>query len=207
MTPAQEAKEYASKHGLTITTNDRRYTIMYGWRVIAEVGGYPAALNAMKRYVELRKDDAPVKADGISDVDDSEQPAIMPDETPATVSGMIEDHEFGTVQTPLRAGHGSINDAGKIALGVDIETLQKKFAAPHSARGEYLDAWAGIPPLYVQQYGRIQRKPFAISMNGRLLPDRYATRTEAIREVRRLLSAPGATGAQYRASRISVECL
>lgn len=201
MTPAQEAKEYASKHGFVISTlaSTRKLRVYRAdhngiatGEHVAEVSGYPAALNAMKRYVELRKDNAPVKADGISDVDDGEQPAIMPDETPATVSlGMSEVHEFGTVQTPLRTDHVSINNAGKIALGVDIETLQKKFAAPP----------------YVQQYGRIQRKPFAISMNGRLLPDRYATRTEAIREVRRLLSAPGATGAQYRASRISVECL
>lgn len=56
MTPAQEAKDYAAQHGFTIITLGRRYIINHQESpydtFVAEVGGYPAALNAMKRYVQ-----------------------------------------------------------------------------------------------------------------------------------------------------------
>lgn len=59
MTPAQEAKEYATANGFTIEPVGRRYRIaraMIPTVTIAEVGGYPAALNAMKTQVSA--DDA-----------------------------------------------------------------------------------------------------------------------------------------------------
>lgn len=58
MTPAQEAKEFAAAHGFAILPNGRRYDIWTDYEGdehqnhIAQVGGYPAALNAMVRYVE-----------------------------------------------------------------------------------------------------------------------------------------------------------
>lgn len=60
MTPAQEAKEYARQHGFVIGTIPamKRYTVNVlnaagvADERIAEVGSYPAALNAMKRHVE-----------------------------------------------------------------------------------------------------------------------------------------------------------
>lgn len=52
MTPAQEAKEYAAVHGFSIETDGRRYRILYGDNSFATVSGYPAVLNAMKRYVQ-----------------------------------------------------------------------------------------------------------------------------------------------------------
>lgn len=177
MTPAQEAKEYASTHGFVISTvaSIRKLRVYHAdhngiatGEHVAEVSGYPAALNAMKRYVELRKYDAPVKADGISDVDDGEQPAIMPDETLAIVSV----------------------DMNK-SIEIHMQDWQhQRDATPRP--GHYVAA---------------PRKPFAVSINGQPLVDRYATRTEAIREVRRLLSSPGEHGRWCRAQRISVECL
>ena len=64
MTPAQEAKEYADTHGFNIQPIGRRfdiYRIVDGAHV-GNVGGYPASLNAMKRYtqehlVEVMRDD------------------------------------------------------------------------------------------------------------------------------------------------------
>jgi len=63
MTPAQEAKAYAAANGFVLGTipATRRYTVRVlnkatGVAIddpIAEVGGYPAALNAMKRHVEV----------------------------------------------------------------------------------------------------------------------------------------------------------
>jgi hypothetical protein len=54
-TPAQLAKEFAAAHGFSIVPRGRRYAIVKRRHnsivEIAEVGGYPAALNAMKRYV------------------------------------------------------------------------------------------------------------------------------------------------------------
>lgn len=66
MTPAQEAKEYAAQNGFSIgaVVGAKRYFI-YRTRngvshgdAIAEVGGYPAALNAMKRYVQEQAESA-----------------------------------------------------------------------------------------------------------------------------------------------------
>lgn len=58
MTPAQEAKEYAAQHGFSIgaVVGAKRYFVyrMGGGTsdAIAEVSSYPAALNAMKRYMQ-----------------------------------------------------------------------------------------------------------------------------------------------------------
>lgn len=66
MTPAQEAKEYAAQHGFSIgaVVGAKRYFVYrmrngvsYG-DPIAEVSGYPAALNAMKRYMQEQTESA-----------------------------------------------------------------------------------------------------------------------------------------------------
>jgi hypothetical protein len=58
-TPAQLAKDYAVEHGFVITPVGRRYTVTYPDAQydthVADVGGYPAALNAMRKYVEARQ--------------------------------------------------------------------------------------------------------------------------------------------------------
>ena len=55
LTPAAAAKAYAEQHGFDILPADRRYDVWCGAEAdakhIANVGGYPAALNAMKRHV------------------------------------------------------------------------------------------------------------------------------------------------------------
>jgi hypothetical protein len=56
MTPAQVAKQFAADNGFTITSDGRKYRIGYialdsNEIEIAIVSGYPAALNAMKRYM------------------------------------------------------------------------------------------------------------------------------------------------------------
>lgn len=64
MTPAQEAKEYAARHGFSIgnVVGAKRYFVYRTGGgtsdAIAEVGGYPAALNAMKRYVQEQAESA-----------------------------------------------------------------------------------------------------------------------------------------------------
>lgn len=68
MTPAQEAKEYAAEHGFVLGTVPKlkRYTVRMLNKAtgvadgdpIADVGSYPAALNAMKRYVAEHIDGA-----------------------------------------------------------------------------------------------------------------------------------------------------
>lgn len=67
VTPAQAAKDYAREHGFIISAIPalRRYGVKVlrdgvAGEQIAEVGGYPAALNAMKRNVEYMQasDDA-----------------------------------------------------------------------------------------------------------------------------------------------------
>lgn len=61
LTPSQEARRYADENGFMIVAVGRRYEIIdkksiVGNRVIAEVGGYPAALNAMRKVVDAHKD-------------------------------------------------------------------------------------------------------------------------------------------------------
>ena len=46
-TPAEEARKYAAEHVFTITSEGRRYRIV-GHGLNTTVGGYPAALNAMR---------------------------------------------------------------------------------------------------------------------------------------------------------------
>lgn len=59
MTPAQEAKEYAAANGFTIRLSGRRYIIEHSDSqyegYVADVGGYPAALNAMQKFVSERE--------------------------------------------------------------------------------------------------------------------------------------------------------
>ena len=54
LSPAVLAKDYAAAHGFTIEPVGRRYRITYSAAqfdtFVAEVGGYPAALNAMRKY-------------------------------------------------------------------------------------------------------------------------------------------------------------
>jgi hypothetical protein len=51
-TPSQEAKDFAAANGFTITPNGRRYNVFHNVDGgVIEVGGYPAALNAMRMYV------------------------------------------------------------------------------------------------------------------------------------------------------------
>lgn len=47
MTPSQEAKEYAEKHGFTIVPEGRKYRVFQGQTLISTVSGYPAALHCM----------------------------------------------------------------------------------------------------------------------------------------------------------------
>jgi hypothetical protein len=51
-TPSQRAKEFATQHGFKITPNGRRYDVEHGNELVANVGGYEAALNAMKARLE-----------------------------------------------------------------------------------------------------------------------------------------------------------
>lgn len=66
MTPAQEAKEFAASHGFIIeSNNDRRYNVYKvhtptHMEQIANVGGYLAALNAMKRHLDVGRVEARV---------------------------------------------------------------------------------------------------------------------------------------------------
>jgi hypothetical protein len=50
-TPAEIAKQFAKDNGFTIVAKDRRYVINYRGAFVAEVGGYPAAYNAMTRHM------------------------------------------------------------------------------------------------------------------------------------------------------------
>ncbi len=63
LTPAVLAKNYADAHGMVIIKVERRYQIQTkdALELIDEVGGYPAALNAMKRHVEALQDEANTK--------------------------------------------------------------------------------------------------------------------------------------------------
>jgi hypothetical protein len=63
MSPAEEAKQFALAHGYMIRSVDRRYDVLRATmptEVIANVGGYPAALNAMKRDVEARTEETAI---------------------------------------------------------------------------------------------------------------------------------------------------
>jgi len=59
-TPAQEAKDFAAANGFTISPLDRRYVVSYPAAqfdtFVANVGGYPAALNAMRKYMDALRD-------------------------------------------------------------------------------------------------------------------------------------------------------
>jgi len=66
-TPAQEAKDFAAANGFTISPLDRRYVVSYPAAqfdtFVANVGGYPAALNAMRKHMDaLREAELPVCA-------------------------------------------------------------------------------------------------------------------------------------------------
>jgi hypothetical protein len=75
MTPAQEAKAYAAEHGFTIVTAERKHSIYApGGALVAQVSGYPAALNAMKRDIDalnVTTDDVTVSVDAPSDTSTS----------------------------------------------------------------------------------------------------------------------------------------
>lgn len=51
MTPAQEAKQYASDSGFDIKVVGRRYSVWKSDELVITVSGYPAALHAMKKYI------------------------------------------------------------------------------------------------------------------------------------------------------------
>lgn len=52
MTPSQEAKEYAAANGFSIEPVGRRYEIWHdNDGFVINIGGYPAALNAMRMYI------------------------------------------------------------------------------------------------------------------------------------------------------------
>jgi hypothetical protein len=52
MTPSEQAKEFARSNGFGIEPVGRRYSITRGIEVVAEVGGYPAAINAMRKWID-----------------------------------------------------------------------------------------------------------------------------------------------------------
>lgn len=57
MTPSQQAKEFARANGFSIEPVGRRYTVRRTMspqclHVVGEVGGYPAALNAMRKWLD-----------------------------------------------------------------------------------------------------------------------------------------------------------
>lgn len=54
-TPSQLAKEFAAQHGFMIKPVERRYHVMRAGMpltFVADVGGYPAALNAMRKWLD-----------------------------------------------------------------------------------------------------------------------------------------------------------
>lgn len=57
MTPSQQAKDFARANGFAIEPNGRRYTVKRTvspqcLTVVGEVGGYPAALNLMRKWLD-----------------------------------------------------------------------------------------------------------------------------------------------------------
>lgn len=89
MTPAQEAKEFAAAHGFVISQCDRRYEIVHvahdeAINEVANVGGYPAALNAMKLWVT---ENVP---QGWASVDTSVDEIIVPDAGAPTLEVAID---------------------------------------------------------------------------------------------------------------------
>lgn len=60
MTPSKEAKDFAAANGFMIKPVERRYHVMRAGMplvFVAEVGGYPAALNAMRKWLDTVKTD------------------------------------------------------------------------------------------------------------------------------------------------------
>lgn len=93
MTPAQEAKEYAAANGFTIRPDRRRYIVEHSDSqyegYVADVGGYQAALNAMKKFVEsLGAFADAIIGGGHGKLYGSEQ---RPDETPGQFEARVLD--------------------------------------------------------------------------------------------------------------------
>lgn len=152
MTPAQEAKEYAAAHGFEIVPTDRRYTITYvhpetfNIEFVRNVGGYPAALNAMKDF--------------IAEVNDRLMPiAIIPaDAPPPRVINVAVDGTVDESQLPIESGEVVMLDTSAVSqpwahktpeqIRDDIMSVMKKWAdsmTPQVATAKYLDKWGDFP--------------------------------------------------------------
>lgn len=169
MTPAQEAKEYAATHGFVISTlaSIRKLRVYHvnhnGGRMgehIAEVSGYPAALNAMKREMETLREQA--------------------------TTSVSADHEFGTVQTPLRTDHVSIDDAAKrtgVAAGVITQMIQSE---SHGLRKPIHQIGVFSPAAEYRARG-----PWCAEieyLDGETEGECFATRSEAVTDIRRAMN-------------------
>lgn len=154
MTPAQEAKDYAAQHGFTIITLGRRYIINHQESpydtFVAEVGGYPAALNAMKRYVQEQAESAALEQ--------------------ARATGKV-----GALVGDVNA---EIMDSGRMVADFPFEDVASKARRIHKA----------VPNLTEW----VSRNPWHIVIAGRLSFTAFATRSDALKEVRRRLA--GETG-------------
>lgn len=100
MTASQEAKDFAVANRFNITTNGRRYVVSHDDDgIVVEVGGYPAALNAMRMYVPL--------------ADRTLRDVVIDEPIPAGAKFTIESMPDGTLRSQVFTpnAHGPFADA------------------------------------------------------------------------------------------------
>ena len=132
-TPAQEAKDFAAANGFTISPLDRRYVVSYPAAqfdtFVANVGGYPAALNTMRKYMDaLREAELPVCARDLPVTYTAQQQPI----------NIVPYGDYISLDLECRGGHG--NDAIMAKLRADIMSAVKEMSERDDPFSDY---WQG----------------------------------------------------------------
>jgi hypothetical protein len=141
MTPAQQAKEFAVANGFTIVSDDkRRYNVLFDGSLIANVGGYPAALNAMRKHLETSAHADVVSDDGALGVFAD---AIVGQKGMTGCAECTDEPECAWHQLCIRsAQYAKLTDPNgaiqrvKVAIGAELDAIGLEFKLEPRNPGE-----------------------------------------------------------------------
>jgi hypothetical protein len=190
-TPAEEARKYAAEHGFLITSEGRRYRVV-GNGIETTVGGYPAALNTMRHRIESLNGpcDTSSIVDRVYPVRDvAEEPVTLPahEVRTRTASEILDD-----MRTAIAWVHQS--DPSPRPAHVDVSVGISKDADG----SQRLDYSVTLPPFEAIERVRARARDMVphwrivvdsiVNKGERLtLRQRYASRSDALKQVRRML--------------------
>jgi hypothetical protein len=214
-TPAELAKEFAAANGISIRSEGRRYvltdeSVVMG-KEFAEVGGYPAALNAMRKYVETR-DAVPISTGhGLDKL--AQHPAKVPPSVGYSVGNIHYGHPGGsggaTIAT-LREEDASNRTVGTLsdpewAAKTADDIKQDIVALVNEASQHPHDIFGKMPaPIPLSKRAKREMRKWARALRLSYLPpthqlefrfgigavfvSRFPSYAEALRQYRQLMS-------------------